>query len=107
MGVDVDEAGRHHLAAGVDLLRAGAGHPAPRTAANGRDGPVLHRHVGLEGRGAGSVDDAAAPDHHVVGLFHGRLLQERRGISVGPGHFAARAARRARKEKPQTLSRLA
>ena len=62
MRVDVDEAGRDHLAARVD-------DPARGTPGSGRDRPdaaAAHAHVGLTARRPRAVDHEAAADQQVV-----------------------------------------
>jgi hypothetical protein len=62
VGVDVDEAGRHERAVGVDRAVRRA-----RDAAD-RDDPVaLDRNVAGESGSARPVDDGAAADHEIVG----------------------------------------
>ena len=61
MGVDVDPAGRHQEARGVDLALG-----RPLLAADGGDPPVGDRHVAGETRLAGAVDDGAAANDDVV-----------------------------------------
>ncbi len=66
MGVTVDAAGQHQLAAHVDVLRA-----RPEIAADRRDRLALDRHIGREHRRGGG--DGAAAQDEVVGLGgHGR-----------------------------------
>ena len=60
--VAVDEAGRHHLAVGVDHLAG-----ALADAADGGDAAVPHADVGPVAGQAGSVDHRAVLDHQVVG----------------------------------------
>jgi hypothetical protein len=70
VGVDVDEAGCHQLAAGVDLVAAGAGHAAHRG-----DAAVVHRHIGLAQRAAVAVGEFTAADDEVMAHGPGPLLQ--------------------------------
>ena len=69
--VDVDEARRHREAFGVDLLAPGARDPA-----DGRDPPVLHRHVCFARRAAGAVEHGAVAHHEVELGCHGSLPEE-------------------------------
>src|SRR5262249_5423331 len=59
---DVDQPGRHHLAARVD-------HPvrwASRARLDGRDAAIKYGHVGLSARSTATVDYVAAADSQVV-----------------------------------------
>jgi hypothetical protein len=67
VGVRVDDARRHHQAAGVELDR-----PLAVDVADGRDDPVPDADVGPEPRRAGAVDHGAAADH-VVELGRSRI----------------------------------
>jgi hypothetical protein len=60
--MDVDEPRRNNQPPRVDLGARAAG-----DFANGRDAPVLNRHVGKERRIAGSVNNAAVPNDQIVG----------------------------------------
>jgi hypothetical protein len=57
VGVDVDEAGRHHLAAGVELL------VPPQALAHRHDAPALDGDVGPAAGRPGAVHHRATPDH--------------------------------------------
>jgi hypothetical protein len=72
--VDVDEAGRHDLAAGVhDAARAPR---EPRR--HRRDGVGPHRDVASPPGSARAVHDARAPDQQVVvGVLRRRVAEER------------------------------
>ena len=59
--VDVDEAGRHEHAAGLDLLPAPPGHRA-----DGHDGLGVDGDVGRHRLASSSVGHVATPDHKVV-----------------------------------------
>ncbi len=71
MGVDVDEAGRHQRAVGVDS--------APRVAADGTD---LHdlvavdREIARKSGFARPVDDRAAADYYVMGHVENVALRK-------------------------------
>ena len=60
--VAVDESRRHEEARGIDLLVTSL-----LDAPDGGHPPARDPHVGTGARGAGAVDDGAAPDHQVVG----------------------------------------
>ena len=62
VGVQVDEAGRHVHAAGVDdAVRVGCVDPT-----DGGDPAVADRHVGADAWRTGTVEDEAVLDHDVV-----------------------------------------
>src|SRR5262249_36151927 len=65
VGVNVDEAGRHDAAFGVDLLGAGA-----RDLADSSDAPVPDGDIGLARRGPCAVDHRAVADDEVILLGH-------------------------------------
>jgi hypothetical protein len=67
MRVDVDEAGRDHLAARVDH----AARRPRRARVDGDDAAVAQAHVGLARRRAGAVDHPAAADGEVVHRVRG------------------------------------
>src|SRR3546814_11859186 len=69
MGMDVDEARRHELAARIDLLGAAASHFA-----DGDDDAAGDTHVALEGRVSSAVDDGAAADDEVQLARHASAL---------------------------------
>jgi hypothetical protein len=87
VGVDVDEAGRDDEAVRVDDAAC-----VVRDAADRGDSPVAHRDVGGVGGQAGSVDDAAAADHEVVG--HRRLLQRGRSYILREMFLSGQRSRR-------------
>ena len=60
MGMDVDEAGGHQQAPRVDLLA-----PRGEVLADRGDPPGSNRHIGHEGRRAGTVDHGAAAQDSV------------------------------------------
>ena len=63
MGVNIDEAGRDQLAAGIDLFRTAPLYGPDRdnfTATNGN--------IADEGLRAGPIDDGATPNHQIIGL---------------------------------------
>src|SRR5205085_11306025 len=63
MGMDVDEAGRDEVPAGVDLLRA-----ATLDLADSCDAAVPDGDVRLTGGRAGAIRQGAAADDEIVGL---------------------------------------
>ena len=65
--MDIDEAGRHEAALGVD----GAGRRLAAQVADGGDAIAVDRHVGSVARRCVPVDDGAASDHQIV--CHGGL----------------------------------
>ena len=67
MGVDVDEARRHHATGRIHLVVGGQGGEI----AHGRDATAADRQIATEGRGTGPVDDRAIPDQKVAALRHG------------------------------------
>ena len=67
MGVGVDEAGRDHVALGVDLFPGRAGQLA-----DVGDAPVDDADIGLITGQAGAVDDGSVADQEIKG--HGCLL---------------------------------
>ena len=67
MGVDVDEARRHHATGRIHLVVGGQGGEV----AHGRDATAADRQIATEGRGTGTVDDRAIPDQKVAALRHG------------------------------------
>ncbi len=62
MGVAVDEAGRHHMALGVDYLIRGLAVKL----ADGGDSAVADGDIGAVTRRAGAVDHGAALDDEIV-----------------------------------------
>ena len=67
VGVDIDEAGRHQRACGVEFAPA-----RPRLAAGLRDASVRDRNVAGEGLASRTVDDRAAANDQIV---HGGFPQ--------------------------------
>jgi len=65
MSVDVDEAGRHDQAAGVDFLFRGA-----MNLSDLDDQAVLYRHVGRHSLAAASIDDGSAADDQLIISAH-------------------------------------
>ena len=84
----VDEAGRHHQAGGVDPRR-GLGR---RQVAERGDPVAGDADVGAEPRGAGAVDDLAVGDHDVEGRGRRRAASGRRGRRGGGGRGRRAAA---------------
>ena len=62
LSLHVDESGRHHATAGVDLLAGAA-----RNVANRNDAAVAHRKIGAARGRAGAIDDIAVSNDDIVG----------------------------------------
>ena len=70
MGVDVDKAGRHQLAPGVDLFRSPGGN-LPDLG----DAAILDGDIGFEQITTASIRNVPAADHKVrTGRGHGALI---------------------------------
>ena len=87
VGVDVDEARRHHQAVGVDDLGAGG----VEAAADLGDHAVADGDVGMDGGRAGAVDDEAVADDERARVTHEPILSERPGLTA-VGSSATRLA---------------
>ncbi|MNE79795.1 hypothetical protein D3C80_1763150 [compost metagenome] len=72
VGVDIDEAGRDQMAAGIDFLHAMAG-DLPHL----DDAPVPDRHVGAIGLATQPVGDLATTDHQIELRTHATSSADR------------------------------
>ena len=97
VGQDVDEAGGHHLARGVNANR-GVGVVQTAGGGHGHNPAIANAHVAVEPWTAGPVHDPAVGDHRV----HGALL----GLQLGTRQPDPQQKQRCRPELGKAASRL-